>query len=529
MNILITPDVPEWAIGNLTEEIVKHNKRFNFFNVPVHPRGIMDGVKEIKKILDENEIHFWHAQYWNSAIQMVLVEPRLKKIPSLLTHHNHSSLEKSDWNDFTAVNEMTKWGTDKLKEITKAKVYQIPHGIDLDLYSFIEEYPPKEPAIGYIGRVLPHKNLAEICKTAQRLGYKVKGCGYIDKPDYWERVPKDNLEFNGGLGRQGMMPPSFEREIYRQMTVFVMYSTDEVESGTLPLLEAMARGVPVLATKQGMARDIIEDGKNGILFEPHEFEEKLKMLMEDGELREELRQNAWQTIKNFPAERMAWNYGKTYYDILYPDQKLASVIIPTCNRAESLVETLLSIDAQEYPAKEIIVCDDGSTDYTAKAVHAVKERIETPILYLKTGDKYEYGLARARNRGAIEAMGEILVFLDDRYTMEEGCLQKIVDTAQHGRFMFGRKIIGGKPSNKKSFVENFSWIMKKDFMQAGMFCERMNIYGGLSQETRERFYAQRYTMEQAPEALVKEVVGSPRRKKRDEVWKAKFLLHKMYG
>jgi len=49
------------------------------------------------------------------------------------------------------------------------------------------------------------------------------------------------------------------------MTVFVMYSTGEKESGTLPLLHAMARGVPVMATHQGMARDIIKDGENGII------------------------------------------------------------------------------------------------------------------------------------------------------------------------------------------------------------------------------------------------------------------------
>ena len=31
MNILITPDVPDWAIGKLTKSIIKGNERFNFY------------------------------------------------------------------------------------------------------------------------------------------------------------------------------------------------------------------------------------------------------------------------------------------------------------------------------------------------------------------------------------------------------------------------------------------------------------------------------------------------------------------
>src|SRR5437588_116668 len=45
---------------------------------------------------------------------------------------------------------------------------------------------------------------------------------------------------------------------------------------------------------------------------------------------------------------------------------LASVIIPTYNRADYVVEAIRSAKAQTYPLKQIIVVDDGSCDDTSR-------------------------------------------------------------------------------------------------------------------------------------------------------------------
>ena len=47
MNILVTPDCDNWAIARLTKAIVDNNPRFNFFNIPVHPRAVAQGFMEI--------------------------------------------------------------------------------------------------------------------------------------------------------------------------------------------------------------------------------------------------------------------------------------------------------------------------------------------------------------------------------------------------------------------------------------------------------------------------------------------------
>jgi mycofactocin system glycosyltransferase len=84
-----------------------------------------------------------------------------------------------------------------------------------------------------------------------------------------------------------------------------------------------------------------------------------------------------------------------------------SIIIPTRDRAESLVECLESLYSQDYPSEqiEIIVIDDGSLDDTPKLVSSF------PCTLL-TNPKSR-GQSYCRNIGAQQAKGEILAFLDD--------------------------------------------------------------------------------------------------------------------
>lgn len=82
-----------------------------------------------------------------------------------------------------------------------------------------------------------------------------------------------------------------------------------------------------------------------------------------------------------------------------------SVIIPTFNRASSVVEAINSVIQQALPGCEVIVVDDGSTDDTATALARYSDR----VTYVRQDNR---GRSAARNRGIEEASGEFLVFLD---------------------------------------------------------------------------------------------------------------------
>ncbi len=85
---------------------------------------------------------------------------------------------------------------------------------------------------------------------------------------------------------------------------------------------------------------------------------------------------------------------------------LVSVVIPTYNRKQLLLEALASVAAQTFDDMEVIVSDDGSTDGTFEAV-----RTEFPgVRYVSSVHTGFPG--HARNIGAAEASGKYLAFLD---------------------------------------------------------------------------------------------------------------------
>lgn len=82
-----------------------------------------------------------------------------------------------------------------------------------------------------------------------------------------------------------------------------------------------------------------------------------------------------------------------------------SVIIPTYNRAHVLGRAIQSVLDQTFPAHEIIVVDDGSTDDTQQLM---KESFPQ-CNYLQQANR---GVSAARNRGIEAATGNWLAFLD---------------------------------------------------------------------------------------------------------------------
>ena len=86
---------------------------------------------------------------------------------------------------------------------------------------------------------------------------------------------------------------------------------------------------------------------------------------------------------------------------------LVSVVIPTYNSAEFLVEALDSVSEQTYNNYEVVLIDDGSTDNTKEVVEAYRSRIKLNYIYQEN-----QGVAAARNRGIAAAKGELIAFLD---------------------------------------------------------------------------------------------------------------------
>lgn len=85
---------------------------------------------------------------------------------------------------------------------------------------------------------------------------------------------------------------------------------------------------------------------------------------------------------------------------------LVSVVVPAYNVADTIVETIRSIQNQTFRDFELIVINDGSTDNTLEVLDTIDEP-RMKVFSYENG-----GLPEARNRGIDRAQGELITFID---------------------------------------------------------------------------------------------------------------------
>jgi len=158
-----------------------------------------------------------------------------------------------------------------------------------------------EHYILYVGRLSYRKGLFDLLNCAEQICevYDVQfilvGKGEFEKT-LRKRVKEIGLEnkviFLGYVEREKLI------KLYQNAVLLVIPSY--YESGPLVLLEAMSCGTPVVSTPVGIAPEIMEKKKNGILIplkSPKKMAEAISILIEDDKLRRKLGNNARKTIE----------------------------------------------------------------------------------------------------------------------------------------------------------------------------------------------------------------------------------------
>jgi glycosyltransferase involved in cell wall biosynthesis len=108
---------------------------------------------------------------------------------------------------------------------------------------------------------------------------------------------------------------------------------------------------------------------------------------------------------------------------------VASVIVPTLNRADSVTRTVRSLLAQKVAnaALDIIVVDNGSSDGTFERVSLLADHAPCAFRVLREPN---LGLHNARHAGALAASGEVLLFTDDDATFSPRWVESYVTAFQ---------------------------------------------------------------------------------------------------
>ncbi len=127
-----------------------------------------------------------------------------------------------------------------------------------------------------------------------------------------------------------------------------------------------------------------------------------------------------------------------------------SIIIPTFNRAEYVVQAVRSVFAQTFADYEVIVVDDGSTDKTNEVLSVFKG--EPNFQYHYQPNK---GRSEARNQGFTLARGHFVLFLDSDDLLFPDALAQLYEAAQNS----DADLIVGQVQFANEQLKNL-WLLK---------------------------------------------------------------------
>jgi glycosyltransferase involved in cell wall biosynthesis len=110
-----------------------------------------------------------------------------------------------------------------------------------------------------------------------------------------------------------------------------------------------------------------------------------------------------------------------------PDTPLVTICIPHYNLGRDLPETLESVAGQTYPALEVLVIDDGSTDEASRVVF---EQMRQKYRQFRFIEQENAGIGATRNRGLREARGEYYLPVDADNILRPEMVERLVIAMQ---------------------------------------------------------------------------------------------------
>jgi glycosyltransferase involved in cell wall biosynthesis len=175
--------------------------------------------------------------------------------------------------------------------------------------------------IGYIGGLKPGKNVETLVRAFEEF---MKSCPnakarLIIIGDGPMKVVLEEYVRKRGIGNSiyflGFIPNAYR--FLNAIDIFVLPSLSE--GSPIALIEAMACGKAIIASNIPAIREMVEDGKEAFLFDPHnseQLEEAILKLYHNSELRRELGENAKKKAKQYDINAVFPKIVKIYQEIL---------------------------------------------------------------------------------------------------------------------------------------------------------------------------------------------------------------------
>ena len=169
--------------------------------------------------------------------------------------------------------------------------------------------PRGDPIVLFVGRVEQGKGIFDLLDAVRALRASIPGvrlvCAGAGDLESVARYAR-RLGIGQAISLTGWIGPAEKQSWMRRAAVFVLPSY--AEGLPVSLLEAMAAGVPVVASRVGGIPDVVTDGVHGFLFTPGdsvELERQLRRLLLDPDLGKRLAAAARASVRlRFAPERV---------------------------------------------------------------------------------------------------------------------------------------------------------------------------------------------------------------------------------
>lgn len=256
----------------------------NIFELPLRNALDVQSAIELARRVREQGIEIMHAHVARDYLLAVLASKR-SNVPLVLTRHLERPLKSLHrWTlsrvaRVIAVSEAVERSLLEQKIFSAEKIRRIANGVDVARFErhaqgFNAEGFRRQLGIkarllvGITGELREHKGQAEFIRAAQRVAREVEDVDFVitgddasPRKEYRARLEglagelglQNRIHFTGWLADVAELLPALD--------IFV--SASRVEPFGLVMVEAMAAGVPVVATATGGAREIVEEDVTG--------------------------------------------------------------------------------------------------------------------------------------------------------------------------------------------------------------------------------------------------------------------------
>ena len=244
-----------------------------------------------------------------------------------------------------AVSGAVREWTIRAEGLDPNKVVTIANGIELPPLSNVDDPAVLRRSLGLsqearvilsVSNVREVKGIDVLIRAAKRVCSEYPTAvfliaGAINEPDYYERLQRLTEEIGVTSNVRFLGECDNVQSLLRASEIFCLLSRSEGMSNSL--LEAMASGLPCVATAVGGTSEVVSDGSDGYLVPSEESEtaaDRIMTLLRNRDLAARLGRAARQTAEaKFSAQRMVSDLA-AMYDRLLEGRGL----IRPCSRAE---------------------------------------------------------------------------------------------------------------------------------------------------------------------------------------------------